>query len=70
MEAIITITNDLYDNVMKYTHATDISEAVTIALKDWMLFHRIREMNNRLSDNSINISNRYSPRESKKYSFN
>jgi len=69
MEATITITNDLYESIMRHTHATDISEAVTIALKDWILFHRIKEMNNKLSDNSINISNRYLPRESKKYVF-
>jgi len=66
METGITINEDLYRNIMKYTHASDISEAVNIALKDWMVFQRIREFNNKLCANTISINNRYIQRDTKK----
>jgi len=69
MEATITIAEDLYENIMKYTHTSDISDAVDIAVKDWILFQRIREFNNRLADNSISINRRYPAREPRTLKF-
>ena len=35
--------------IIKYTNSKDISEAVNIALKDWMFFNRMKILNDRLS---------------------
>jgi len=37
---------------MKYTDSKDISEAVNIALKDWMFFNRMKILNDKLSPKS------------------
>jgi len=52
MKAVITITEDLYKKIMKYTDSKDISEAVNIALKDWMFYNRMKILNDKLSPKS------------------
>jgi Arc/MetJ family transcription regulator len=52
MKVMVTITEDLYKKIMKYTNSKDISEAVNIALKDWMFFNRMKILNDKLSPKS------------------
>jgi len=49
MKVMVTITEDMYKKIIKYTNSKDISEAVNIALKDWMFFNRMKILNDRLS---------------------
>jgi hypothetical protein len=67
MKATITIKDDLFEDIMAYTHSSTITEAVNVALKDWMVFHRMRELSKKLSGNSTCISERQPIREIKKY---
>jgi Arc/MetJ family transcription regulator len=69
MKTTITINDDLIDNVMAYTHSSTIAEAVNIALKDWMVFHRMRELSKKLANNSMYINSRLPVRESKVYNI-
>jgi Arc/MetJ family transcription regulator len=67
MKTTITITDDLIDNVMAYTHSSTVSEAVNIALKDWMVFHRMRELSEKLASNSLYMGSRQLTRKSRVY---
>jgi len=58
MRVTITVNKELLNKVMAYTHSTVPSEAATIALKDWLVFHRMRELSKRLTNNSMYINNR------------
>jgi len=71
MKVVITIADDLCNKLMKYTNSTTASEAVNLAVKDWMVFQKIREMNKRVVENSYNFNlNKKTPvRETKNLSF-
>jgi Arc/MetJ family transcription regulator len=58
MRVSITVNKELLDKVMAYTHSSASTEAVNIALKDWLVFHRMRELGKRLSNNALYINNR------------
>jgi len=58
MRESITINKELLDKVMAYTHSSVPTEAVGIALKDWLVFHRMRELSKKLANNSMYINNR------------
>jgi len=63
MRVSITVNKELLDKVMAYTHSSVPTEAVNIALKDWLVFHRMRELSKRLSKNSFYINNRQHVKE-------
>jgi len=58
MRITITVNKELVDKVMGRTHSTTAAEAVSIALKDWLVFHRMRELSKKLANNSMYINNR------------
>ena len=58
MRVSITLNKELIDKVMEFTHSSVPTEAVSIALKDWMVFHRMRELSRKLANNSMYINNR------------
>jgi len=64
MRVSITINKELLDKVIAYTHSSVPTEAVNIALKDWLVFHRMRELSKRLANNSMYINNRQRIHES------
>jgi Arc/MetJ family transcription regulator len=58
MRVSITVNKELVGKVMEYTHSSAATEAVNIALKDWLVFHRMRELSKKLANNSMYINNR------------
>jgi len=63
MRVSVTVNKELLDKVMEYTYSSAPTEAVNIALKDWLVFHRMRELSKRLSKNSLYINNRQRVKE-------
>jgi len=63
MRVSITVNKELLDKVMANTHSSVPTEAVNIALKDWLVFHRMRELSKKLSKNSLYINNRQRVKE-------
>jgi len=57
MKVTAIIADDLVNNVKAYTHSSTVTEAITIALKDWLDIHKIKELNKQISQNPIYIDN-------------
>jgi len=58
METKITIKDELIEDIIAYTHTSSINEAVNVALKDWMLFYRMREMSKKMVASPVPMSGR------------
>ena len=63
MKITAIIADDLVNNVKAYTQSSTITEAITIALKDWVNIHNIKELYKMIRQNPINIENGQSIRE-------
>jgi len=57
MKVTAIIDDDLVNNVKVFTQSSTITEAITIALKDWLDIYNIRELNRNISINPIFIEN-------------
>ena len=57
MEVTAILADDLVNNVKAFTRSSTVTEAITIALKDWLDIHHIKELNQQISQNPINIDN-------------
>jgi 6-pyruvoyl-tetrahydropterin synthase len=57
MKVTAIIDDALINDVKKFTHSSTITEAITIALKDWIDIYNIKKLNNQISQNPINIEN-------------
>jgi len=57
MKVTAIIADDLINNVKAYTRSSTVTEAITIALKDWLDIHTIKELNKQISQNPIHIDN-------------
>ncbi|MDR3343040.1 MAG: hypothetical protein LBT14_09710 [Treponema sp.] len=57
MKVTAIIEDTLVNNVKEFTHSSTITEAITIALKDWIDIYYIKELNKQLSKKPININN-------------
>jgi Lhr-like helicase len=57
MKVTAIIADDLIKNVKAYTRSSTVTEAITIALKDWVDIRNIKELNNQIKQNPININN-------------
>jgi hypothetical protein len=57
MKVTAIIADDLVNNVKAYTRSSTITEAITIALKDWVDIFNIRELNKKIIQNPICIDN-------------
>jgi len=51
------IADNLINDVKEYTNSSTVTEAITIALKDWIDIYNIRELNKKISQNPIYINN-------------
>ncbi|MCL2008704.1 MAG: type II toxin-antitoxin system VapB family antitoxin [Treponema sp.] len=56
MKVTAIIDDDLINNVKVYTRSSTVTEAITIALKDWLDLYNIRELNKDISKNPILIN--------------
>jgi Lhr-like helicase len=63
MKVTAIIADDLVKNVKAYTRSSTVTEAITIALKDWVDIHNIKELNNQIKQNPMNINNGQNIRE-------
>ena len=63
MKVTAIIADDLVNNVKAYTRSSTITEAITIALKDWLDVYNIKELNKKISQNPIHIDNGQQIRE-------
>ena len=57
MKVTAIIADDLVNNVKAYTRSSTITEAITIALKDWVDIYNIKELNKKITQNPIHINN-------------
>jgi hypothetical protein len=57
MKVTAIIADKLVNDVKKYTHSSTITEAITIALKDWLEVYNIKELNKKINKNPIIINN-------------
>ena len=57
MKVTAIIDDDLVNNVKVFTQSSTVTEAITIALKDWLDIYNIKELNKNISNNPIFIDN-------------
>jgi hypothetical protein len=63
MEVTAIIADELVNNIKAYTRSSTVTEAITIALKDWLDIYNIKELNSKISQNPICIENAHQIRE-------
>jgi Lhr-like helicase len=63
MKVTAIIADDLVNNVKAHTRSSTVTEAITIALKDWLDIHNIKELNKKISQNPISVNNGQQIRE-------
>ena len=57
MKVTAIIADDLVNSVKMYTRSSTITEAITIALKDWLDIYNIKELNEKVKQTPIHIEN-------------
>ena len=57
MKVTAIIADDLVNAVKEYTQSSTVTEAITIALKDWIDLYTIKELNKQIEKNPISINN-------------
>ena len=63
MKVTAIIADDLVNNVKAYTRSSTVTEAITIALKDWVDIYNIKELNKKIRKDPIEIKNGQSLRK-------
>ena len=63
MKVTAILADDLVKNVKAYTQSSTITEAITIALKDWVDIYNIKELNKQIKQTPILINNGQKIRE-------
>ena len=63
MKVTAIIDDDLVNNVKVLTQSSTVTEAITIALKDWLDLYNIKELNKNISNNPIYLENGQKIRE-------
>ncbi len=57
MKVTAIIADKLVNDVKTYSRSSTITEAITIALKDWLEIYNIKELNKKIIQNPIIINN-------------
>ena len=57
MKVTAIIADELVNNVKTYSRSSTVTEAITIALKDWLDIYNIKELNKKISKKPIHIDN-------------
>jgi len=63
MKVTAIIADDLVNAVKEYTRSSTVTEAITIALRDWVDIYNIKILNEQIRHNPINIGNSKTIRE-------
>ncbi|MDR1618722.1 MAG: hypothetical protein LBS06_06700 [Treponema sp.] len=53
MKVTAIIADDLINDVKAYTQSSTVTEAITIALKDWIDIYNIKELNKKIAQKPI-----------------
>ena len=69
MKVTAIIADDLISNVKRYTRSSTVTEAITIALKDWIDIYNIKELNKQIKQDPIFIENGQKIRELNRLSY-
>ena len=56
MKVTAIIADDLIYSVKEYTRSSTVTEAITIALKDWVDIYNIKKLNDQIKQNPIFIN--------------
>jgi len=56
MKVTAIIADDLIYEVKEHTQCSTVTEAITVALKDWVDLYNIKELNKKISQTPINIT--------------
>jgi hypothetical protein len=57
MKVTAIIADRLINDVKAYSRSSTITEAITVALKDWLDLYNIKELNKKISQTPIIINN-------------
>ena len=57
MKVTAIIADDLVHSVKEYTRSSTVTEAITIALKDWVNIYNIKKLNEQIKQTPIFIGN-------------
>jgi hypothetical protein len=57
MKVTAVIADELINDVKAYTQSSTITEAITIALKDWINRYNIKELNRQIAQKPVVINN-------------
>jgi hypothetical protein len=57
MKVTAIISDELINDVKAYTQGSTITEAITIALKDWIDMYNIKKLNRQIAQKPIIINN-------------
>jgi hypothetical protein len=63
MKVTAIIADDLINDVKAYTQSSTVTEAITIALKDWIDIYNIKELNKKIVQKPIFLKNGQKIRE-------
>jgi hypothetical protein len=63
MKVTAIIADELVNDVKVYTRSSTVTEAITIVLKDWLDIYNIKELNKKIAQNPICLSNGQQIRE-------
>jgi len=63
MKVTAILADDLVKSVKDYTQSSTVTEAITIALKDWVDIYNIKELNKQIKQNPVFIDNHTNIRE-------
>ncbi|MDR1507563.1 MAG: hypothetical protein LBI67_10730 [Treponema sp.] len=63
MKVTAIIADDLINDVKAYTQSSTVTEAITIALKDWIDVYNIKELNKKIAQKPVFIHNGQKIRE-------
>ena len=63
MKVTAIIDDDLVNSVRACTKSSTITEAITIALRDWLDIYHIKELNQKISQNPVFIEDGHEIRE-------
>jgi hypothetical protein len=56
MKVTAIIADELIYEVKEHTHCSTVTEAITVALKDWIDLYNIKELNKKIAENPIDIT--------------
>jgi hypothetical protein len=64
MKVTAIIADDLINDVKAYTQSSTVTEAITIALKDWLDIYNVKELNRKIAQKPVFLKDGQKIRES------